>query len=178
MDKPVENTQNNYEEYFSPELKALDNQYQKNEELYNEVHKSLDKNLTKIDGNSMFGAGSPHREVAELGKVLNDIRGNQVAVIKEKSNIKKTIKDFEFKQQNAARNEAGSENLQVMMKDLISNIQATRTDMTKPSYSEKVNNKGAENLSNLKPEDLGINENDLAMIDRFRGTTNSGKGKK
>lgn len=178
MDKPTENTLTEYEEYFSPELQALDNQYQKNEELYNEVHKSLDKNLSKIDGNSMFGSASPHREVAELGKVLNDIRGNQVSVIKERSNIKKTIKDFELKQQNIARNEAGSENLQVMMKDLISNIQATRTEMTKPSYSEKTSNKGAENLSALKPEDLGINENDFAMIDRFRGTSNSGKGKK
>lgn len=157
-----------YQEYFKPELDALDNQYNKNEKLYDEVHKSLEKKLDTIDGKSMFGSGSPHRDVAELGKVLNDIRGNQVQTIRERSNVKKTIKDFELRERNfnTATNE--TEALQEVMKEVITNLQYSNPKAIAPSINEKKNNEGIEKLKDLDPATLGLNENDLKMIDRFK----------
>ena len=158
----------NYQEYFKPELDALDNQYNKNEELYGEVHKSLERKLDSLDNKAMFGAGSPHRDVAELGKVLNDIRGNQVATIKERTNVKKTIKDFELRERNLTTNTSETEALQEVMKSVITSLQYNNPQSQVPSYSEKRNMDGIEHLKKLDPETLGLNENDLKMIDRFK----------
>lgn len=178
-EKPTQTT-TNYQEYFAPEMEMLDNQYQKNEELYNEVHRSLDKNLAKMEDKGMFGSSSPHRDVAELGKVLNDIRGNQVSTIKERINIKKISKDLEIKERSQKTADAGNENMQVMLKDLIANVQANNAELVRPNYQERTNTTGREELEKLKPEDLGINENDFAMINRFKGAveTTNNKGKK
>ena len=158
----------NYEEYFQPELDALDNQYNKNEELYTEVHKSLERKLDTIDGKAMFGAGSPHKDVAELGKVLNDIRGNQVATIKERTNVKKTIKDFELRERNINTTVSESDALQEVMKDVITSLQYNNPQVSVPTNKEKANNSGIEHLKNLDPATLGLNENDMKMIDRFK----------
>ena len=138
----------NYQEYFKPELDALDNQYNKNEELYGEVHKSLERKLDSLDNKAMFGAGSPHRDVAELGKVLNDIRGNQVATIKERTNVKKTIKDFELRERNLTTNTSETEALQEVMKSVITSLQYNNPQSQVPSYSEKRNMDGIEQKSN------------------------------
>lgn len=159
-----------YQEYFKPELDALDNQYNKNEELYNEVHKSLEKKLDTLDGKAMFGAGSPHRDVAELGKVLNDIRGNQVQTIKERTNVKKTIKDFELRERNINTSTTETEALQEVMKSVITNLQYSNPTAITPTATEKRNNFGIEELKNLDPNTLGLNENDLKMIDKFKKT--------
>lgn len=158
----------NYEEYFKPELDALDNQYNKNEELYSEVHKSLEKKLDTIDGKAMFGAGSPHKDVAELGKVLNEIRGNQVATIKERTNVKKTIKDFELRERNINTTVSESDALQEVMKDVITSLQYNNPQVSVPTNKEKANNSGIEHLKDLDPKTLGLNENDMKMIDRFK----------
>jgi hypothetical protein len=156
----------NYQEYFQPEIDALEKQFNKNEELYNEVHGCLEINIDKINsGKQMFGASTPHRDIADLGKVLNEIRSNQVATIKEKSNIKKTIKEFEFKRDNMKQGEKNNVDAQILMKELVSSIQSKNTDIIKPSSN---NMNGAEKLQNLDPVELGINENDFKMIDQFK----------
>ena len=158
----------NYQEYFKPELDALDNQYDKNEQLYDEVHKSLERKLDTLDGKAMFGAGSPHRDVAELGKVLNDIRGNQVATIKERTNVKKTIKDFELRERNFNTSTNETEALQEVMKNVITSLQYNNPQVSIPTSKEKANNDGIEKLKDLDPIALGLNENDMKMIDRFK----------
>ena len=158
----------NYQEYFQPEIDQLDAQYDKNEQLYDEVHGCLEQNIERIQGKTMFGAGSPQRDVADLGKVLNEIRGNQVATIKEKSNIKKTIKEFEFKRDNMKLGEKNNLDAQVLMKEMISSIQTNHVDLIKPKNSSSSLNKGSEKLQNLKPEDLGLNANDFKMIEQFK----------
>ena len=158
----------NYQEYFKPELDALDNQYNKNEKLYDEVHRSLERKLDTLEGKSMFGSGSPHRDVAELGKVLNDIRGNQVQTIKERTNVKKTIKDFELRERNLNTATTETEALQEVMKKVVTSIQYSNPAAILPTASEKANNSGIEKLKDLDPQTLGLNENDLKMIDRFK----------
>ena len=159
---------NEYQEYFQPELDLLDDQYNKNEQLYDEVHGSLERNLERMDGKTMFGTTSPHRDIAELGKVLNDIRGNQVSTIKERSSIKKTIKELELKRDNMKQNSDNAQANEIMMKQMLSTIMTKNPEVTKATVSEKVNNKGKEELANIDPNTLGLNNNDLAMIDRFK----------
>lgn len=161
----------NYQEYFQPEIDQLDAQYEKNEKLYDEVHGCLEQNIEKLNGKAMFGASSPHRDIADLGKVLNEIRGNQVSTIKEKSNIKKTIKDFEFKRDNMKQGEKNNVDAQNLMKEMISSIQANHTDLIKTSHQDQTKTtKGVDQLSKLDPDDLGLNENDLKMIEQFKRT--------
>jgi prolyl-tRNA synthetase len=160
-------TETNYQEYFQPEIDALENQFNKNEKLYNEVHSCLEINIDKINsGKQMFGASTPHRDIADLGKVLNEIRSNQVATIKEKSNIKKTIKEFEFKRDNMKQGEKNNVDAQTLMKELVSSIQTKNMDILKPNPTNSMS--GADKLKNLDPAQLGINENDFKMIDQFK----------
>lgn len=162
-----------YEAYFGPELELLENQFQENEKLYNEVHKGMEMNLERMDQKSMFGGSSPYRDVAELGKVLNDIRSNQVQVIKERTNVKKTIKDLELRKENSQKGDKNNMDAQGLMRDFLSEIQRQKPDYNKPQAHEITNQKGIENLQTLDPAKLGINENDLKMIDRFKN--NGGK---
>ena len=157
-----------YQAYFQPEINQLDQQYDKNEKLYDEVHGCLEQNIERRGGKTMFGSGSPHRDIADLGKVLNEIRGNQVATIKEKSNIKKTIKEFEFKRENMKQGEKNNVDAQNLMKELVSSIQSKNSDLVKIQSHEASNLSGIEELKNLDPVKLGINENDLKMIDQFK----------
>ena len=161
-------SETNYEKYFEPELTQLDTQYNKNEELYQEVHKSLEKNLDRMEGKAIFGTTSPHRDVAELGKVLNDIRGNQVSTIREKSNIKKNIKDLELRRENMKQGNKDNQDAQLLMKELISNIQAKNPEISRATEKEKTNLAGREFLDKLNPNDIGVNENDLKMIRKFK----------
>ena len=163
-----ESISNNYEEYFQPEINMLDQQYNQNEKLYDEVHSSLETNLERMNGKSMFGASSPHRDIAELGKVLNDIRGNQVSTIKEKAGIKKTIKELELRASSMKQSDKSNMDAQNILKDLVSSIQTKNTNLVTASTTEKTNNKGIDKLKNLNPDDLGINVNDLKMIDQFK----------
>lgn len=159
---------NNYQEYFQPELDLLDDQYKKNEDLYKEVHSSLEKNLERMEGKTMFNSSSPHRDIAELGKVLNDIRGNQVSTIKERSGIKKTIKELELKRDNMKQNSDNAQNTEVMMKQMLATIMVKNPELSKATEKEKGDKRGHEELANLDPNTLGLNNNDLAMIDRFK----------
>lgn len=164
-----------YEAYFNPELELLNNQFEENEKLYKEVHKGMEANLERMEQKSMFGSSSPYRDVAELGKVLNDIRSNQVQVIKERTNVKKTIKDLEMRRENSVKGDKNNIDAQGLMRDFLTEIQRQKPDYNKPQVHEITNTTGIEQLSNLDPAKLGINENDLKMIDRFKGNIKGGK---
>lgn len=156
------------EEYFGDEIDLLNEQFNENEKLYEEVHRGMEKNIERLDNKAMFGSSSPYRDIAELGKVLNDVRSNQVQIIKERTNVKKTIKDLELRRENMKKDEKNSANAEVLMKDLITEITRQRPEITKPTISEKNNNKGIEKLNNLNPDQLGLNENDFRMIEKFK----------
>ena len=156
------------EEYFSEEIELFNDQFNENEKLYEEVHRGMEKNLERLDGKAMFGSSSPYRDIAELGKVLNDVRSNQVSIIKERANVKKTVKDLEFKRENMKKDEKNSTNAELLMKDLISELTRQQPDIAKSTVAERNNNKGIEKLENLNPEELGLNENDYRMIDKFK----------
>ena len=156
------------EEYFGDEIDLLNEQFKENEKLYEEVHRGMEKNIERLDNKAMFGSSSPYRDIAELGKVLNDVRSNQVQIIKERTNVKKTIKDLELRRENMKKDEKNSANAEVLMKDLITEITSQRPEITKPTISEKNNNKGIEKLNNLNPDQLGLNENDFRMIEKFK----------
>ncbi len=156
------------EEYFGDEIDLLNDQFNENEKLYEEVHRGMEKNIERLDNKAMFGSSSPYRDIAELGKVLNDVRSNQVQIIKERTNVKKTIKDLELRRENMKKDEKNSANAEILMKDLITEITRQRPEITKPTISEKNNNKGIEKLNNLNPDQLGLNENDFRMIEKFK----------
>lgn len=164
-----------YESYFNPELELLNDQFNQNEQLYNEVHKGMELNLERMGQKSMYGGSSPYRDVAELGKVLNDIRSNQVQVIKERTNIKKTIKDLEMRRDNSNKGDKNNMDAQGLMRDFLTELQRQKPDYNKPQVHEITNNSGIEKLADLDPVKLGVNENDLKMIDRFKGKIDSRK---
>ncbi len=155
------------EAYFGEELELFNAQFNENENLYQEVHKGMEKNLERLDNKTMFGSTSPYRDIAELGKVLNDVRSNQVQIIKERANVKKTIKDLELKRENIKKDETNSANAELLMKDLISELTRQKPEITKTTVAERTN-KGIEKLQNLNPEELGLNANDFKMIEKFK----------
>jgi len=158
------------EEYFGEEIDLLNEQFEENEKLYNEVHRGMEKNLERLDGKAMFGSSSPYRDIAELGKVLNDVRGNQVQIIKERTNVKKTVKDLEFKRENMKKDEKNNSNAELLMKDLISELTRQKPDITTSTVAERNSNKGMDKLDKLNPDELGLNENDYRMIDKFKNS--------
>ena len=158
------------EEYFGEEIELLNDQFNENEKLYEEVHKGMDKNLERLDGKAMFGSSSPYRDIAELGKVLNDVRSNQVQIIKERTNVKKTVKDLELRRENMKKDEKNNSNAEMLMKDLISEITRQKPEITKSTVEERNSKKGMDQLAKINPDDLGLNENDFKMIDKFRKT--------
>ena len=164
-------SESQYSEYFKPELDAMDVQATDNDKLYKEVHKALEKNLERIDGKAMFGSSSPYKDIAQLGDTLNDIRGNQVTIIKEKANIKKNIIDLDIRKENSKSQSTDANVNQVLMRDILSNLRQQVPNLNKPTHQEMVDNRGKETLKNLDPDKLGINANDLQMIDRFKGRT-------
>lgn len=158
------------EEYFGEEIDLLNDQFNENEKLYEEVHRGMDKNLERLDNKTMFGSSSPYRDIAELGKVLNDVRSNQVQIIKERTNVKKTVKDLEFKRESLKKDEKNNSNAEMLMKDLISELTRQKPDIATATVAEKNDKKGLEQLAKLNPESLGLNENDFKMIDTFKNT--------
>ena len=158
-----------YSEYFQPEIDAMDKQASENDKLYNEVHKAIEKNLGRLDGKMMMGASSPYRDIAMLGDTLNDIRANQVSIIKEKANIKKTIIDLDIRKENSKSQSNDAETNQLLMRDILTRIQKEIPNITKPTNTEMSDNRGIEQLKNLDPKKLGLNSNDFSMIEKFKG---------
>ena len=106
--------------------------------------------------------------IAETGKVLSEIRGTQVNIIKEKSNVLKTIADLEIRERNSKSQETDAGTNQFLMQNLLNEISRKVGDVSKPSMSEIRDNRGKEALDKLDPEALGMNDNDFAMIDKFK----------
>lgn len=157
-----------YGEYFDPELQELNIQSSKNDILYDEVHKSMEKCLDKLEAKTMYGAGGmPHKDVASLGTVLNDIRSNQVQIIKEKSGIKKTIAELTLKRNSQKTDEKNASTSESLMREVLMEINRKNPQMTKATQSELSNKNGIDKLNDLDPKQLGINENDLKMINKF-----------
>ena len=158
-----------FSEYFQDELNSMDKQAAENDKLYNEVHKAMDKNLGRLDGKMMMGSSSPYRDIAMLGDTLNDIRANQVAIIKEKANIKKTIIDLDIRKENSKSQSNDAETNQMLMRDILIRIQKEVPDITKPTNTEMSDKRGLEQLKGLDPKTLGLNSNDFTMIEKFKG---------
>lgn len=157
-----------YKEQFDPIISELDEQAKLNTELYNEVHKSLEKDLRRLDGERMIGSTSPSKSIAETGKVLSEIRGNQVNIIKEKSNVIKTIADLDIRERNSKSQATDAGTNQFLMQNLLNEISKKVGDISKPSVSEIRDNRGKDALDKLDPDALGLNDNDFAMIDKFK----------
>ena len=160
-----------YEEQFAPIITELAEQAKLNTELYNEVHKSLEKDLNRLNGERMIGSTSPSKSIAETGKVLSEIRGTQVNIIKEKSNVIKTIADLQIRERNSKSQETDAGTNQFLMQNLLNEISRKVGDVSKPSMSEIRDNRGKEALDKLDPKALGMNDNDFAMIDKFKQVT-------
>jgi hypothetical protein len=160
-----------YEEYFKPELDSLNQQSQENDKLYKEVHSSMSKNLDRLNSKQMYGTSSPHRDIAEVGKVLNDIRGNQVQIIKEKANIKKTIIDLDIRKENSKASVKDSNTNEALMQDILREIRHGIPNISKPTHSEVSSTKGKDELAKIDPKSLGLNENDLSMIKKFKNNS-------
>lgn len=160
--------ESNYKEQFAPILTELNEQAKLNTELYNEVHKSLEKDLSRLNGERMIGSTSPSKSIAETGKVLSEIRGTQVNIIKEKSNVLKTIADLDIRERNSKSQATDAGTNQFLMQNLLNEISRKVGDLSKPTMSEIRDNRGKEALDKLDPEALGLNDNDFAMIDKFK----------
>ena len=162
-----------YRNQFAPIISELNEQANLNTELYNEVHKSLEKDLNRLNGDRMIGSSSPSKSIAETGKVLSEIRGTQVNIIKEKANIIKTVADLDIRERNSKSQATDAGTSQILMQNLLNEISKKAGDITKPTMSEIQDKRGMESLDKLDPKALGLNENDFAMIDKFK--QNSGK---
>lgn len=155
---------NKYDELFINEENELNNQYDKTEELYNETHKALDKNILRMESKTMIGTTSPYRDISELSKTLTGIRQTSVNITKEKINLKKIKVELELKEKQTATNSQNAQTSETMLRDIVTSIGIKEAFMK----NTKTSNKGIENLKNLDIEDIGINENDLKMIEAYK----------
>lgn len=156
-----------YNDYFKPELDALDKEAVITDNLYNEAHQALEKNISRMNDKTMFGSTSPYRDISELSKTLGGIRQTKVSIVHEKIALKKTISELELKNKQSKTDAQNGNTSELLMRDILVQIGA-KADFSKPSIHELTNNNGKENLDNLNPKDIGVNENDLKMIDKFK----------
>ncbi len=157
----------NYGDYFEPELKELDDESVKIDSLYDEAHQALEKNINRMNDKTMFGSSSPYRDISELSKTLGGIRQTKVSIVHEKIALKKTISELELKSKQTSTDAKNGNTNELLMRDILAEI-GHKVDINKPTVKEMTNDNGKEMLDNLSPKSLGINENDLKMIDKFK----------
>lgn len=155
-----------YEEIFADEITDLDNQAKEVDSLYQETHQALERNINRMTDKSMFGTTSPYRDISELSKSLTSIKQTRVSISHEKINLKKTIVELGLKDKQSNTDATNANTNELLMRDILTQI-GKKTEITKPS-PEEINNKGIEKLDNLDPQKIGINDNDLKMIARFK----------
>jgi len=160
-----------YSHIFDNELDQLDDQYNKTNELFEKVSLALDKNITRMNDKAMFGTTSPYRDISELSKSAASIRQTALSITHERVGIKKTIAELEIKAKQTKTDAQNAMTSETLMKDILSKIQSV-PELDKKimkQQSDHNTSRGMERLANLDPKDLGINENDIKSISRFKG---------
>lgn len=155
-----------YQDIFTDELNELDKQAQDVDNLYEETHKALEKNINRMTDKSMFGTTSPYRDISELSKSLTGIKQTRVSISHEKIALKKTIVELGLKDKQTSSDSKNASTNEMLMRDILTQI-SKKQEINKPFPGEN-NNKGVENLDNLDPKKLGLNANDERMIERFK----------
>lgn len=161
----------NYKELFKGELSQLDDQYAKTNDLYDKTYKALDKNVQRMEEKTVFGGTSPYRDISELSKSLGSISQTTLAITREKINTKKTIAELELKAKRNVSDAKTADTNEFLMRDMLIKL-GSKNNLTRPDKSE-LSTKGIENLNNMNPNELGINENDLKGIERFKKASGS-----
>lgn len=155
-----------YQEIFTDELQELDQQAQEIDNLYNETHKALEKNINRMADKSMFGTTSPYRDISELSKSLTGIKQTRVSISHEKINLKKTIVELGLKDKQSNTDATNANTNEVLMRDILAQI-SRKQELNKPFPGES-NLKGIDKLNErMDPKKLGLNSNDEKMIERF-----------
>ena len=159
----------NYKELFDPELNELNTQAVKTDELYNETHQALEKNINRMNDKSMFGTSSPYRDISELSKSLTSIRQTSISIIREKISLKQIIQNLILKSAQIKSDSKTANVNESLMRNILTEI--NRKTELRPTHNELTNNNGIEHLDKYKIDELGLNDNDLKMIEKFRGST-------
>lgn len=161
-----------YQEIFQDELNELNNQAAEIDNLYDETHKALEKNINRMTDKSMFGTTSPYRDISELSKSLTSIKQTRVSISHEKINLKKTIVELGLKDKQSNTDSQNANTSELLMRDILTQI-SRKHEINKPA-PEEINNKGIDNLDSLDPKQLGLNDNDERMIERFKNNIKGG----
>lgn len=161
-----------YQEIFQDELNELNNQAAEVDSLYDETHKALEKNINRMTDKSMFGTTSPYRDISELSKSLTSIKQTRVSISHEKINLKKTIVELGLKDKQSNTDSQNANTSELLMRDILAQI-GRKHEINKPAPGE-INNKGIDNLDSLDPKQLGLNDNDERMIERFKNNIKGG----
>lgn len=161
-----------YQEIFQDELNELNNQAAEVDNLYDETHKALEKNINRMTDKSMFGTTSPYRDISELSKSLTSIKQTRVSISHEKINLKKTIVELGLKDKQSNTDSQNANTSELLMRDILTQI-SRKHEINKPA-PEEINNKGIDNLDSLDPKQLGLNDNDERMIERFKNNIKGG----
>lgn len=156
-----------YKKMFEEDIKEFDNQAKETDKLYNETHSALERNLNRMSDKQMFGSSSPYRDIAELSKTLTGIRQTRISIVKERAAVKKTMVELSLKAQSNNNDTKNANTNEMLMKDILAQFDK-RVDNIKMNNSANMN-KGLDKLSNLDPESVGLNENDVKMIENFKG---------
>ncbi len=166
-------TELKYQEIFNDEMTDLNNQAEEIDKLYDETHLALEKNINRMTDKSMFGTTSPYRDISELSKSLTSIKQTRVSISHEKIALKKTIVELGLKDKQSNTDSQNANTSELLMRDILAQI-GRKNDIHRPFPGES-NNKGADNLSNLDPRKLGLNDNDEKMIERFKNNISGEK---
>lgn len=162
-----------YQEIFEDELNELNSQAKEVDDLYDETHKALEKNINRMTDKSMFGTTSPYRDISELSKSLTSIKQTRVSISHEKINLKKTIVELGLKDKQSNTDSQNANTSELLMRDILAQI-GRKHEINKPA-PEEINNKGIDHLDSLDPKQLGLNDNDEKMIERFKNNIKGGK---
>lgn len=159
-----------YQEIFENEINELDKQAKDVDKLYDETHQALQANLDRMTNKAMFGTTSPYRDISELSKSLTGIKQTRVSISHERINLKKTIVELGLKDKQTNSDATNANTNELLMRDILAQI-GKKQEINKPLPGE-INNKGIEKLNDLDPKQLGVNTNDLKMIERFKENIN------
>lgn len=161
-------------EFFLDDLSSFNEQIEKNEELYGEVHKLL----SQTNGSSYFSGGV--RNVAELGRTLASIRSTGIEAVNKRFQAKRSLADMEHKKKQLDIDKESSSNIEtarLMLQTLHEEERARLLhEKGRPTPQRGNTVEDADQLEKrvskaLEEGNLNLTRNDKAMKHAFKGVT-------
>lgn len=152
-----------YYKIFEEELNAFSEEGKKIDELYSESHTLFDRKLNKGVNGAMFGSSSGDKDAIEMSKSLCSIRQTKLSVIKEITNLKKTVSELNLKEKQQILESDEAKDKQHII-DILEALSKSGN-----RYSDAIGRAPTtEGIEMLDTDNIPLTAVDTEMVNRFR----------